>query len=268
MATIHLMCGFLGFGKTTTAKKLETELNAKRFTHDEIMVERYGRNPDDFQAKFALVDEYIKSEAKKCAENGQDAILDYGFWSHEKREEYYRWGKSITNNVVFHLIMCDLAEAKSRVVKRTEKDNDALLIDGNLFDLFLKQYEPWSDADKYPVVLHNVHTNNYIGKTVMVHIDRPLGSKHPKYGFEYPVNYGFLPFTKSGDGEEIDAYILGIDTPLNDYVGKCIAIINRKNDNEDKLVVVPENANFSDEEIEEMTNFQEKWFEHIIIRKP
>ena len=61
----------------------------------------------------------------------------------------------------------------------------------------------------------------YLGKTVSVTMDRPLGSRHPKHGFVYKANYGFLPGTVSGDGEEIDAYVLNIDRPLQNYTGKC-----------------------------------------------
>ena len=61
MATIHLMTGFIGFGKTTLAKKMEKELSAVRLTHDEIMLERYGRNFENFQEKYKVVDDYIKS---------------------------------------------------------------------------------------------------------------------------------------------------------------------------------------------------------------
>ena len=101
-----------------------------------------------------------------------------------------------------------------------------------------------------------------------VKIDRPLGSKHPKYGFQYPVNYGYVPFTKSGDGEELDAYILMEDKPLKEYVGRCIGIVHRTNDNDDKLIVVPEAYDLADELVEENIAFQEKWFKHILIRNP
>ncbi len=92
---------------------------------------------------------------------------------------------------------------------------------------------------------------DYLNKTVNVKIDRPFGSKHPQYGFIYPVNYGFIPNTISGDGEELDCYILGVLEPLNEFTGKCIAIIHRINDDDDKLIVVPENMSFDIEEIEE-----------------
>lgn len=109
--------------------------------------------------------------------------------------------------------------------------------------------------------------NNYLGKIVKIKIDRPLGSKHSKYDLIYPVNYGYVPNTISGDGEELDAYLLGIDEPVDEYEGECIAIIHRTNDNDDKLVIVPEGREYSDTEINDLIDFQEKYFKHIIIRK-
>ncbi len=106
----------------------------------------------------------------------------------------------------------------------------------------------------------------YIGKTLNIKIDRPFGSKHPKHGFIYPVNYGYVPNTISGDGEELDAYLLGIFKPVDDFEGKCIAIIHRTNDNDDKLIVVPDGKEYSNDAIDALTEFQEQYFEHIIIR--
>ena len=111
------------------------------------------------------------------------------------------------------------------------------------------------------------NTSNYLGQTVSVVMDRPLGSKHPKHGFIYPVNYGYIPNTISGDDEELDAYVLGVQEPINKFTGKCIAIIHRTDDNDDKLIIVPEGIDLSNEEIEKEVAFQEKWFHHIIIRK-
>ena len=106
----------------------------------------------------------------------------------------------------------------------------------------------------------------YLNKTVTVKIDRPLGSKHPDWDLIYEVNYGYIPNTISGDGEELDCYVLGVDKPLDSFTGKCIAIIHRTNDNDDKLIIVPDGMNFTDEEIRNLTNFQEKYFKSIIIR--
>jgi inorganic pyrophosphatase len=107
----------------------------------------------------------------------------------------------------------------------------------------------------------------YLGKEVEAIIDRPLGSKHPKYGFVYEVNYGYIPNTKAPDGEELDAYVLGIEKPIGAFKGKCIAIIHRLNDDDDKLVVVPESSeNMSDEDIRKAIHFQEQFFQSEIIR--
>ena len=121
-----------------------------------------------------------------------------------------------------------------------------------------------------------VNSLSFLGQKVNVVIDRPLGSKHPQHGFIYEVNYGYIPNTKSPDGEEQDVYVLGIDKPSDKIIGVCIAVIHRTNDNDDKLVVTSDGKDFSDEEIskawptslvEKLVEFQEKYFKHVILRK-
>lgn len=111
-----------------------------------------------------------------------------------------------------------------------------------------------------------MNNKDYIGKTLKIEIDREFGTKHPKHGFIYPVNYGYVPGTVSGDGEELDCYLLGVFEPVKEYTGKCIAIIHRTNDDDDKLVIVPEGKEYDDSAINALVEFQEQYFEHIIIR--
>lgn len=106
----------------------------------------------------------------------------------------------------------------------------------------------------------------YLGKELNIVIDRELGSKHPEYGFIYPVNYGYVPDTTSGDGEELDCYLLGVFEPVKTYKGKCIAIIHRVDDDDDKLIIVPKNKEYSDDAINALIEFQERYFEHIIVK--
>ena len=106
----------------------------------------------------------------------------------------------------------------------------------------------------------------YLNTIVTVKMDRPLGSKHPKHGFIYPVNYGYIPNTISGDGEELDVYVLGEHKPLDEFTGRVVAIIHRINDNDDKLVVMADGRNYSDEQIRALTEFQEQYFESVIYR--
>ncbi len=104
-----------------------------------------------------------------------------------------------------------------------------------------------------------------IGQIVTVTVDRPLGSFHPEYpNICYPVNYGYIQETLAADGEEEDAYVLGVTEPVSQFTGKVIAIINRKNDIEHKWVVAPEGVRFTMEEIANLTYFQEQYFESEI----
>lgn len=107
-----------------------------------------------------------------------------------------------------------------------------------------------------------------IGQKVHIVIDRPLGSVHPVHDdIVYEVNYGYCPDYIGGDGEEHDAYVLGVDEPIEQIDGVIVAIIHRHNDNEDKWVVVPEDyEEITDEEIIEKTYFQEKYFSSTLIR--
>ena len=111
------------------------------------------------------------------------------------------------------------------------------------------------------------NSKDYLGKIITVQIDRPLGSTHPKWkSLIYPVNYGFVPNTISSDGEELDAYILGVFEPVETFEGKCIAVIHRFREEDDKLIVVPQNRDFSEDAIRALTEFQERFFESEIVR--
>ena len=105
-----------------------------------------------------------------------------------------------------------------------------------------------------------------IGQIVKVIVDRPLGSYHPEHmDLYYPINYGFIEGIIAPDGEEQDAYILGVDKPVSEFTGRIIAIIQRFNDIEEKWVVAPEDAVFSKEEIAAQVKFQEQFFEYELL---
>lgn len=104
-----------------------------------------------------------------------------------------------------------------------------------------------------------------IGKTVTVTVDRKLGSSHPQHPeLYYPVNYGYIQGVFAPDGEEQDAYILGITEPVSEFTGKIAAIIRRRDDIEEKWVVVPEDFVITREQIREQTAFQEQYFDSQI----
>ena len=109
---------------------------------------------------------------------------------------------------------------------------------------------------------------SYIGKDVAVVIDRPIGSRHPEYGWAYPVNYGYVAGTRSGDGEELDAYVLGISEPQERFDGTCVAVVVRHEQDDPKLIVVPCGLTLDDNAIASATKFQEQYFQSEILRAP
>ena len=103
---------------------------------------------------------------------------------------------------------------------------------------------------------------SYLGKTVTISIDRPVGSVHPKHhDIIYPINYGYIPKVLGGDGKELDVYLLGVDTPVKEYTARIIGIVHRHNDVEDKLIAAPEGTNYTNEEITEAVKFQEQYYQ-------
>lgn len=119
-----------------------------------------------------------------------------------------------------------------------------------------------------------VDFSSVIGSLVSGHIDRPLGSCHPRYpDLYYPINYGYVDGVFAADGGEQDIYLLDCDKPLQTYKGKVIAVYHRFNDNEDKWIVVPEDSRYakvpealSDQEILKAIDFQEKFFDGKLYR--
>jgi inorganic pyrophosphatase len=106
--------------------------------------------------------------------------------------------------------------------------------------------------------------SEWIGRTVEVVMDRPLGSRHPEYGFVYELNYGYVPGTRAPDGEELDAYVVGADQPLDRCVGRVVAVILRADDIEDK-VVVSVGGTWTEETITRAVRFQEHAFDHTVV---
>ena len=148
MPTIHLIHGFIGFGKTTLSKELARKYNAEHFAIDQVILKKFGRDPKDFQKAYQEADDYIWQEAAKLIQAGRDVILDYGFWEKETRRKVQAKALKLTPDILWHRLICDLDTAKQRVLKRTRDNPDELWIDEACFDDRLRRYEP-IDEDKH-----------------------------------------------------------------------------------------------------------------------
>ena len=177
------------------------------------------------------MNDYIRRMDALLELNGRDVLDNPGKVSHEVAEKFA------------------LSEfEKYKLIQEKGLVND--------FDLFLESPE-----------LKEMPIKTLIGQEVSGVIDRPIGSKHPKHDdIIYEVNYGYINELIAPDGEKQDVYLLGINKPMKEFKGVVIAIIERTNDIEDKLVVAPIGLELTDEEIEEAVRFQEQYFKHKIIR--
>ena len=105
--------------------------------------------------------------------------------------------------------------------------------------------------------------SQWMGKLVHIEVDRPIGYRHGD--IVYPINYGYIPGVIAGDGEEQDAYILGVTEPVSSFEGRVIAAILRENDCEDKLVVAPDGVMFDRAQIAQAVHFQEQYFDGTVF---
>ena len=112
----------------------------------------------------------------------------------------------------------------------------------------------------------HAQVESYLGKTVTIEIDRPIGYEHHKGSktLLYPINYGFIPGVLGGDGEELDVFLVGVDQPVSVYTGRIIGIVYRADDVEDKLIMAPEGVSFCAEEMARAVHFQEKYYQTTI----
>lgn len=121
MSTVHLMCGYIGFGKTTIAKQLEKQLGARRFTPDDVMIELFGTEVgDDFMDKANKVDQYIWEQIALAIKTGQDVIYDAGSWSADDRKYVMQRLKKLGAKALWHQVNCDIDLAKQRTLARSK----------------------------------------------------------------------------------------------------------------------------------------------------
>ncbi|MBN1281955.1 MAG: ATP-binding protein [Alphaproteobacteria bacterium] len=151
MATIHILCGFIAFGKTTLSKKLAKELPAVRFCSDELVRQLYDqKDNDEFMQGIQKVNALQWDWAKQIIENGIDVVMDFGPWTKQERKRVANMALSITPNVIFHSIVLDMEKARERLIKRNS-EKQQYHVDLNFFDENSSQFEPISDDEGYTV---------------------------------------------------------------------------------------------------------------------
>ena len=154
-ATVYILCGFIGSGKTTFAKKLEKETGAVRITKDEWLIDLFGHDPSI--PKYAEYDQIIceisRGMAFQFAKKGIDVIIDEGFWTKEQRNEMRKKIQSIGAKAILYYLNTPIEIIRKRMLKRNKKlTKDSFKISSEMFDNYLKQWQPLSEDEGYVVV--------------------------------------------------------------------------------------------------------------------
>ena len=152
MATVHLLCGRPGSGKTTFARELEETHRAIRYTYDEWMVQLYGRSPDQFETLFNRVSNLIWRIATRNLALGTDIILDKGFWYKRDRENVRQAAAAIGADSKLYFLDAPIDVLRNRTLTRSKNDQDSLWINNWAFTAFINRFEPLGDDEDFVLI--------------------------------------------------------------------------------------------------------------------
>jgi len=154
-ATVYVLCGFIGAGKTTFAKKLEEQTGAVRITKDEWLIQMVGNDP--------TIDRYEDHDSRMCglsrdvafqlASKGIDVIIDEGVWEKEQRELLRKRAEDVGAQVVGYFLDTPIQTIRERVARRNENAaQDSFKISGELLDFYLQYWDPPSEDEGYVLI--------------------------------------------------------------------------------------------------------------------
>lgn len=150
--TVYLICGFIGAGKTTFAKKLEEKTGAVRITKDEWSIRLIGN--DSTIKGYSEWDSKIiglsRNFAFYLAGRGIDVIMDEGFWAKEERNEMKRKVDAIGAKAAMYYVETPIETIRERVLGRNKNlTKESFKISREMFDNYLKYWQPPSEDEDY-----------------------------------------------------------------------------------------------------------------------
>lgn len=141
MATLFLMVGLPGAGKTTLAKRLESERPALRLTPDEWMG-ALGFDGFDEAAR-ARVEALQWQVAARALAFGLDVVLDFGFWSRSERDDFRRRARAVGAACEVRYLDVARPELRARLAERNvTRPPSTYVVDEGLMEAFAAQFEP------------------------------------------------------------------------------------------------------------------------------
>jgi len=149
----YVICGFIGSGKTTFARKLEKEIGAIRITKDEWMIKIFGNKitlDKNFEEYDKNVIELTRNFAFKILESGGDVIMDEGFWAKSERDDLKKKILNIGAKAILYYVDCPVEEMRERVITRSKiPPKDSFEISGEMFDNYLKYWQAPEEDEEF-----------------------------------------------------------------------------------------------------------------------
>ena len=152
----HVICGFIGAGKTTFARKLEMETGAVRITKDEWVIKIFG-NKITSDKNFEIYDKSITKLATdiafKILRSGGGVIIDEGFWVKSQRDDIKKKILEIGAKPIFYYVECPVEKLRERVVNRSKNPPiDSFEISGEMFVSYLKYWQAPDESEHVIVI--------------------------------------------------------------------------------------------------------------------
>lgn len=152
-ATLYIIQGFLGAGKTTFSKRLALKTGAVHLNPDEVCVslfrrEEYERNWDEC---FRKTLDLLWQKAEEHLKAGKDVIFDAGFWDRKSRDDAKSFARKCDCRCV-HCYICvpdEVAKERLSLRKGRIAENNAAN-----FENIKKSFVP-PEPDEQAVVIHN-----------------------------------------------------------------------------------------------------------------
>ena len=149
----YIICGFIGAGKTTFARKLEKETGAVRITKDEWMIKIFGNkitSDNNFEKYDHNVIGLARETAFKILKSGRDVVMDEGFWAKSQRDEMKKKILEMGAKPIFYYVESSVEKMKERVVNRSKTPpEDSFEISGEMFDSYVKYWEPPTEDEEF-----------------------------------------------------------------------------------------------------------------------
>jgi predicted kinase len=149
---VYLICGFIGAGKTTFAKKLEGNTGAVRITKDEWSIHFIGNDPAiaGYAEWDTKIIELSRSFAFQLVEKGIDVIIDEGFWEKETRVKMKKRIEALGAREVLYYLDTPIETIRERVVARDSNlTKDSFRIGREMLDNYLTYWQPPGEDEDY-----------------------------------------------------------------------------------------------------------------------